>query len=320
MKSKVCVILVVTMIIGIVTINGLYDGRETTQIEIKQERGNISPIKVGISIYGRGNKTITRFTNALLVRAQSMKLDVTLFKFNYDTNDQEDHIRQMIADRVDVIIIGSESKDIQNRCIDYAIKADIPIIAIDNFKTLQQPTCIVSIDDREIGRIIGHYLINRLNNKGSITILGGGVGRIFNSLQLEGIKEVLKEHSDIVIYSAKCANWSEVDAKIVVDRWMNTFDKIDAIIAENGEMGLGAIKAVEQAGQSVIVITEGNTKEILGAIKKGEVALTINSNIERQGEKVMEIIDAILEKQSVHKYYAIPFECITEENVDEYIK
>ena len=98
--------------------------------------------------------------------------------------------------------------------------------------------------------------------------------------------------------------------------------KINAVFAQNDEMGLGAVKALQAAGMKdkVIVVGIDAITDAMQAVKKGEMDATVFQNSKQQGAGAIEVAIKMAKKQTYDKQIMIPFQLVTKENLGEFLK
>src|SRR3546814_12472439 len=77
-------------------------------------------------------------------------------------------------------------------------------------------------------------------------------------------KTVLDKYPDIRILAEQTAEWDRAKAMSLMENWIQSYgDKINAVFAQNDEMGMGALQALEQAGlkDKVIVVSIDRSEE-----------------------------------------------------------
>ena len=106
-------------------------------------------------------------------------------------------------------------------------------------------------DDVAAGAQEMQMMADKLGGKGNIVVLQGPLGQSGELDRTKGIKNVLAKYPDIKILAKDTANWKRDEAVNKMKNWMSSFgDQIDGIVAENDDMGLGALQALREAGKS----------------------------------------------------------------------
>ena len=133
---------------------------------------------------------------------------------------------------------------------------------------------------------------------------------------------MLKKYPGIKVAYQQTANWRTDEALKLVENWLQTGVKLDAIVANNDGMALGALKAVEDAklGNQVKVYGLDATPDALAAVKEGRLAATISQSTTDQGLMAMETAYKIVGGAKVKRETIVAHTLITKANVDKYIK
>jgi simple sugar transport system substrate-binding protein len=111
--------------------------------------------------------------------------------------------------------------------------------------------------------------------------LVGNVGSSAAKDRGQGFREKMSD-CGITITKSQTANWSITEGKQVTEAWLKETQDVQAIFAQNDEMGLGAIEALKEAGLTpgvdVKVITFDATAGAFKAMLAGEVNVSVECN------------------------------------------
>jgi len=118
------------------------------------------------------------------------------------------------------------------------------------------------------------------------------------------------------------ANWTTDEALAVVETWLSSGKEINAIVAQNDGMAMGALKAVEDAKMEDKILVYGldATDEALAAVKDGRLKATVSQSTTLQGLKAMEAAVDLVNGKEVAPEILVDFTLITKDNVDEFLK
>ena len=108
----------------------------------------------------------------------------------------------------------------------------------------------------------------------------------------------------------------------LMENWLQAYkDGIEAVFAQNDEMGMGALKALEAAGvkDRIVLVGVDAIADALQAVKDGRLDATVFQNARGQGRTSVETALQIIKGEPYPKAVFIPFELVTAENVDEYL-
>lgn len=111
--------------------------------------------------------------------------------------------------------------------------------------------------------------------------LVGNVGSSAAKDRGQGFREKMGD-CGMTITKSQTANWSITEGKQVTEAWLKETHDVQAIFAQNDEMGLGAIEALKEAGLTpgvdVYVLTFDATAGAFKAMLAGEVNVSVECN------------------------------------------
>ncbi len=278
-------------------------------------------LKIGATFYSLQNEFTMRMDNAAKKWAQENNVAYTGYDGNYDAATQLQQVETMISDGVDAIILNPQDADACVACVEKAVEANIPIIGVNTMVNSDQLTAYVGSQDVTAGEAIMQYMIDYLGKDNfNIVIVEGPMGQSAQLQRYEGINNILKEHKDIQVLDCNTANWSRSEAMTLMETWLTAHgDKINAVIAENDEMALGARQAIVAAGKDIPCIGVDGITDAVTAVKDGEMIASDFQNAEGQMTGALDAAIKAVKGEEVEKEIWIPFEMITPENYEEYV-
>lgn len=249
-------------------------------------------------------------------------LSVIYTDANGDINKQLDQIDNFIAQKVDAMILMPVDYAGIVPGVKKANDAGIPVITL-GIQAESGKTTFVGSKNYDAGRMQGEFMKEKLPKDAKILYLQGVPGLYHSKERWEGFKAAcLDQRPDVKLLASLPGDYDRAKGMQVTEDWIQTFPQFDAIIAANDQMALGAIQALKAANRLEGVLISGidGTADACNAIKAGEMAQSIYQNAVGQAEKCYETLKDILSGKSVPEFVDVPFESITKENVDQYIK
>ena len=159
--------------------------------------------------------------------------------------------------------------------------------------------------------------------KGNVLMMHGFMGQAAQIRRDNGAKEILKSNPGLKLLAEQTGEWDRAKGMSLTENWIQSYgDKINAIFAQNDEMGMGAVKALEAAGLKgkVLVVRVDAIPDALQAVKKGTLDATVFQNAKEQGGKAIETAVKAAKKEAFEKEVLIPFQLVTKENVGMFLK
>jgi ribose transport system substrate-binding protein len=150
--------------------------------------------------------------------------------------------------------------------------AKIPVIAVNTtLKSSKLLTSAVLPSDVAAGAQEMTQMATHLGGKGNIVILQGPLGSSPELDRTKGIESVLAKNPGIKVLAKDTANWGRAEAANKVANWLTSFKgQIDGIVAENDDMGLGAVQALKEAKLKIPVVGIDGIQDGLAAVKSGD--------------------------------------------------
>ena len=202
--------------------------------------------------------------------------------------DQEKALRRYVSQGVDCILLTCVGPTGLEEVLQEVNEAQIPLILIDRF-----PACMDQIayagafraDFVEEGRRMAYWTANYLESAGrgdeeiNVVILEGTTGSSAAEDRTAGIHEVLAGYPNLKVVGSQTGNFHRAEGRAVMEGFLQAIDKIDVVLAENDDMGLGAIEAIRAAGKApgedIIVVGCDAVRFAFAAIAAGEMNATI---------------------------------------------
>lgn len=265
---------------------------------------------------------VVNVKDAMEAAAKSANVDLTINDAERSADKQVQQIESFIAQKVDAIILNPCELEASSPAVDRAKAAGIPIINV-NSETRTAADAFVGSKDEESGEMALEQIAKLIHNTGNIVIMEGYMGQAAQLKRIVGAKKVLAKYPGIKVLAQQTAEWDRAKGMTLMENWIQSYgSSINAVFAENDEMGMGALQALEQAKMKnkVAVVSIDAIADALQAVKDGRLDATIFQNAKEQGKGAVELALQLAEKKPVtNKERFIPFQLVTKENVDGFL-
>jgi ribose transport system substrate-binding protein len=217
--------------------------------------------------------------------ADVYELESNGIKDEQDVNRQIEIVNQMMAKKVDAIVIApADSKALIPVCRK-AMEKGILVINIDNkFDTdvLEQEHVKISFvgpDNRKGAKLAGAFLAKSLGKGDKVAILEGRPGA-FNGIQRKlGFEDAMNE-AGMEICTSQSAYWEQKNAFDIATQIYAKFGaELKAVLCANDSMALGAAQALK--GKDVKIVGFDNISAIQTLIREGKVLCTVDQYADR---------------------------------------
>lgn len=276
---------------------------------------------VGIAMPTKSLERWNRDGEYLKKQFEDAGYNVELKYSDNDSNQQNNDIEGMIADKVDLLLVAAIDGNTLSQTLDNAKSAGIDVIAYDRLiMNTDAVTYYVSFDNYTVGKLQGEFVRDQLdleNAAGPFNIeftagdpADNNAGYFFN-----GAYDALKSYIDagkLVIPSGKTTfeqvatpSWSTDTA---LENMQNTLasyysggTQLDVALCSNDSTALGVAQAItsDYAGSNTPIVT-GQDGDIanLRNIVDGIQTMTVYKNVNDEAAVTLEVSKAILEGQT----------------------
>jgi len=264
-----------------------------------------------------------------ILRTQMMhELDVQGMKGQFsdakgDVALQVQQVDDFINQGVDAIILNPVDTQGVLPMINAAKNAGIPLIFVNRKPEvpLTGAMAYVGSDSALSGKMQIEALAKLMNYRGNIAILMGALSNEEARERTRAVEAFVAQHKEMKVVEKQTAKWQRNEAVDVVSAWVLNGTPVNAIVANNDEMAIGAIMALNQARKkNVLVAGIDGTPDGLQFIKNGEMAVTVFQDARAQATGAVKVASQLLNKQKTENYHWIPYQTVTKENYAQFSK
>ncbi len=178
----------------------------------------------------------------------------------------------------------------------------------------------VGSDDYNAGEQQAEFFTKLLNGQGTVAILEGMPGTDPAIQRTAAVEDIVAKHPGMEVVRKQVANWRRPEAVQVMENWIIAGEPIDVVAANNDEMAIGAVMALQEAGMKdqVMVFGVDATPDALQLMERGELDGTVFQNARAQGAGSVEATVKALKGELTENEVWIPFELVTPDNYKEY--
>jgi ribose transport system substrate-binding protein len=284
---------------------------------------------IGLSNFSLGNSWRVQMVEEAKYAASQNPLVKELIVTEADDSveKQISDIEDLIAKKVDAILITAANPEALVPVVQKAMDAGIVVVDFDNGVNTENITAHVKVDQKDFGRVQAEWLVKALDGKGDIVAFNGMEGTQISADRFSGAKAVLDKYPDIKIVQTVAADWDYAKAKRAMEDLMTAYPKIDGVWSQGGAMSEAVLAAYLEKNMEPPPVTgeDGNGflkvwKEIRDSGKYPNFDSIATSMPTWVSAKAMEVALAALAGQAFEKETWIPIPTITAETLDQYVK
>jgi ribose/xylose/arabinose/galactoside ABC-type transport system permease subunit/ABC-type sugar transport system substrate-binding protein len=280
-------------------------------------------LTIAITYQNLQNEFIVNIQDAIRVEAKKQDVDLVEADGQGKAENQISQVQDFIARGANVIILSPFDREGSAHAVDLAIQSHTPIVVINSqVVNVDQANAFVGSEDQEAGRIAAQRIMDLLHGMGNIAVIHGPNGHSAEVARSEGIRQVIAKYPGAKIVVEQTANWDRVQALNLMENWLASGRKIDAVIAQNDEMALGAVKAIDAAGKQnqILVIGIDGIPDARKAVADGKMVGTVFQDAAAQATGAVDLAVQLARGRQVKHDNYIPFQLITKDNLDKFSK
>ena len=207
-------------------------------------------ITIGITLQDLSNEYIAMLKDAIIKRQQDLYPDIKMIINDAQGNaeKQDSQMNSFISQKVDAIIVCPRDAFAIIPSIEAAVKADIPVITLSALAAKKVGQVWIGSANEDGGELEMQFVADSLGGNGKVAILRGPIGASAEIGRFAGYERVLKKNPGLEVVFDQTGNWSREEGMSIMENWLQTGVKLDAVVAHNDEMILGALMAAEAAG------------------------------------------------------------------------
>ena len=235
------------------------------------------PANVGLLMISTAAPFLAGYRKAFDIEAKRLNLEVIALDANNDPARQAAQAEDLIGKRVDVLCFWPVDAKAIVPSVRKAYEAGIPLVCTNSWteeSVLSFFRSFIGASMVEEGIIGAQLMAEALHGQGKVAIIEGNPGQDAAYWRSTAFIDELKRIAPkIQILDRQTARWDRARATAVAENYLTTYQDLNAIMAQDDNMAVGALQAIKAAGrlQQVKLISINSSKEGLEAILAGEM-------------------------------------------------
>jgi galactofuranose transport system substrate-binding protein len=240
-------------------------------------------------------------------------------KFSDAQQKQENQIkaiRSYIQQQVDYIAFSPVVQTGWDAVLNEAKAANIPVILTDRAVDSKDTSLYVTFLGSDFvaeGKKAGDWLVEQSKDakeQVNIVQLEGTTGSAPAIDRAKGFADAIAANPNLTVVASQTGDFTRAGGKQVMEAFLKSQPKIDVVFAQNDDMGLGAIEAIEAAGKvpgkDIKIITVDAVHDGMAALAEGKINYIVECS-PLLGKQMIEIITKLNAGETV------PTRIVTEE-------
>lgn len=215
-------------------------------------------------------------------RAEQIGATVILKDAQGDENLQLKQASELIDEGVDAIIVVAANQNTAAGIVREAHKANVPVIAYDRLIKNSDLDYIVSFEYEKVGELMVEYVTQKMNKSNCVFLWGDATDAnavFIKNGHEKAIEKINNDKHINFVYKTYVEAWKYENAFFIMDQILDFYpEKVDAVIACNDPLGIGAADALLKHGYKpgeVIITGQDATLDFVHSMLNGGMTMSV---------------------------------------------
>ncbi|MDP5291592.1 ribose ABC transporter substrate-binding protein RbsB [Oceanimonas sp. CHS3-5] len=210
-----------------------------------------------------------------------------------------------------VLLINPTDSDAVANAIRLANRAKLPVLTLDRAASRGDVVSHIASDNVAGGKMAGDFIAERVSSNARVIQLEGIAGTSAARERGEGFARAVSEHG-FNLMASQPADFDRTKGLNVMENLLTGNPDVQAVFAQNDEMALGAMRALQAANKKdVLIVGFDGTEDGIKAVQGGRLAATIAQQPGEIGAIAVETADRVLKGETVADHIPVPLQVIS---------
>ena len=273
---------------------------------------------IGFFVKDTTNSFWRYVVNGAQIRAEERGIKLVEYTPTEASNVEEQIslIEDAIEAGVDAICIVAVDSDAVQSALKQALDAGIPVITFNTRVPLEGISTFCGVENYEGYEKVAEQVFADINHEGDVVIIEGVVSAMANKDRVEACEDTAAKYDGINIISSQIGNNDRAMAMSVMENLLQTYPKIDVVLAHNDNTAIGALQAVQEAGREgeIKIVGFDGTVEGIESVLTDGILYSLDQSPYQQGAYAVQAAIDVLDGKTVEANIATGGTLITKEN------
>ncbi|MFC1166078.1 ribose ABC transporter substrate-binding protein RbsB [Pasteurella multocida] len=208
------------------------------------------------------------------------------------------NVEDLTVRGVKVLLINPTDSEAVVNAVKMANRNKIPVITLDRGAVAGDVVSHIASDNVAGGKMAGDFIAEKLGAGAKVIQLEGIAGTSAARERGEGFKQAIDAHKFDVLASQP-ADFDRTKGLNVMENLLASKGDVKAVFAQNDEMALWALRAINAANKKVLVVGFDGTDDGVKAVQTGKMAATIAQQPDLIGALGVVTADKVLKGEKV---------------------
>ncbi|MFA0234542.1 MULTISPECIES: ribose ABC transporter substrate-binding protein RbsB [unclassified Vibrio] len=242
-------------------------------------------------------------------KAEELGYKLIVLDSQNDPSKELSNIEDLTIRGVKAILINPTDSDAVSNAIRMANRSNIPVLTLDRGASRGDVVSHIASDNVIGGEMAGHFIMEKVGEKAKVIQLEGIAGTSAARERGEGFMNAVNG-SDLELLASQPADFDRTKGLNVMENLLAANPDVQAVFAQNDEMALGALRAVQASGKDVMIVGFDGTEDGIAAVNRGLLGATVAQQPDLIGSLGIEMADKVLKGETVDEYVPVPLKII----------
>lgn len=229
-------------------------------------------------------------------------------------------IESLVAQGVDILFVDPAAEGPLVGAVEEAMDMGVPVILASTGVNTDRYVSWVSRDNVKTGFLYADWMGKKLPDGGKVVVLMGMAGSSYAEDVLRGVYQGLAAFPNIEVVGMAYCDWSPVAAKEAMEAFIQANPRIDGVIADGGQMALGAVEALLDAQRPIPPVTADDWNGWLRLAKENDIEFLAVSGGNPLAVTCVDLAVQVLQGNPVPKIVEYPIVTFEQDELDEYFR
>ncbi|MCX8600674.1 MULTISPECIES: ribose ABC transporter substrate-binding protein RbsB [unclassified Gilliamella] len=247
-------------------------------------------------------------------KANELGYDLVVLDSQNNPAKELANVEDTLVKGTKLILINPTDSEAVGNAVLAANKAGIPVITLDRTASKGEVVSHIASDNVAGGKMAGNFIFEKLGASAKVIQLQGIVGTSASRERGEGFTQSIQENN-LTLLTAQPADFDRAKGMNVMQNLLTAYPNVQAVFAENDEMALGAMRAIQTAGRNdILVVGFDGTEDGIKSVSRGKLGATVAQQPNEIGAMGIEIADKVIKGEKVATQVPVELRLITHIN------
>ncbi|WP_440866606.1 ribose ABC transporter substrate-binding protein RbsB [Symbiopectobacterium purcellii] len=245
--------------------------------------------------------------------ADKLGYDLVVLDSQNNPAKELSNVQDLTVRGTKLLLINPTDSDAVGNAVKLANQANIPVITLDRVAGSGAVVSHVASDNAFGGKVAGDFIAKKLGEGAKVIQLEGIAGTSAARERGAGFMKSA-EKNKFVMLASQPADFDRTKGLNVMQNLLTAHPDVKAVFAQNDEMALGALRALQTAGKTdVMVVGFDGTQDGVKAVEGGKLAATVAQRPEKIGEIGVQTADKVIKGEKVQAIIPVDLKLVAKE-------